>query len=63
VDYRYPVFRLDEIYLWRQEPWYGYPGYYGPYGYPYYYPYYDPFWYGHPWGYRDPFYRHPSWWW
>jgi outer membrane lipoprotein len=38
MDYRYPVVRGDEIYVWR-EPYYA--PYYGPY---YRYHYYDPWW-------------------
>ena len=58
MEYAFPVFRIRQIYLWREEPRYYYPPYYYPY--PFYYPYpygydrwgrpyyYDPFWPG-PW--------------
>jgi len=58
MDYTYPVFKIIEIYLWKERrDYYPYPGYYY---YPYPYPYwYDPWW--RPWG---PWWRHyPPYWW
>ncbi|HTG02190.1 MAG TPA: Slp family lipoprotein [Nitrospirota bacterium] len=56
MEYAFPVFKIRQIYLWREpSPMYYAPYYYYPY--PYYYPYgydrwgrpfYDPFWPG-PW--------------
>ena len=48
--YRYPVFRIGELYLWPEstpEMRYPYPGYYYPYPY---------------WPYMPYRYRHPYWW-
>ena len=58
ASYDYPVFRIEQIYLWKAEqyrpapsyyPYYG-PYYYSPYNYPYpYYPYYNyPYYYPGP---------------
>ena len=67
TGYDYPVFRIEQIYLWRGEeyqpyyyPYYGYP-YSGAYfyGYPYYphyYPYYSYPYYNYPY-YRNYYYR------
>ena len=49
IEYSYPVFAAEEIYLFKQVRYYPYPYLY-PYGYdefyypPFYYPY-NPFWY------------------
>lgn len=61
IDYLYPVFRIDELHLWRRGP--AVPTYYDPYypwpPYPYYYPY--PYLYRHPYGpfWHPSFYRWP----
>jgi outer membrane lipoprotein len=53
MEYEYPVFQAEQIYLWTTVRNYPppYPYYYDPYAtYPYYF--YDPFWYGpryYPW--------------
>ncbi len=49
IEYKYPLFEIKEIYLWREVRGYFYPP--PPYPYPpywYRYPYwwYDPWWYG-----------------
>ncbi len=58
ADYDYPVFRIEQIYLWHGEqyaPAYYYPYYYyAPYySYPYNYPYYN-----YPYYYNSPYYRY-----
>jgi outer membrane lipoprotein len=59
MEYAYPVFEIQEIYLWRERRDYYYYPFYPPYwwGYPYPYYWYDPWW--GPWG---PYWRHPYWW-
>ncbi|MDA8431490.1 MAG: Slp family lipoprotein [Nitrospiraceae bacterium] len=48
IEYRYPVFQAEQIYLWptpkRLAPYY--PFYYDPFLSPYQYYFYDPYWYG-----------------
>jgi outer membrane lipoprotein len=58
VDFKYPLFEAEELYLWREErnyrPYY-YDYYYEPFYYPYsynwYYPYWPGFYYRYPWRY------------
>lgn len=61
IEYVYPVFEIDQIYLWeeyRSDPYFWPPySYYYPYPYPYYpgYPlWYDPWWRPYPGPYRPP---------
>lgn len=57
MDYQFPLFRIEEIYLWPKEEYRApYPYWYDPY-----YPYYPPWWYDPYWRYRryDPWY--PYW--
>ncbi len=57
-DYPYPVFRIDEIHLWRPpDPPYRYPYYYHPYPHSYY----DPYW-RYPYYHRSRYYPHPWYW-
>jgi len=60
AEYIYPVFKIVQIYLWKEREYYPY---YYPYPYFYSYPYpywwYDPWW--RPWGPRWGYY--PSYWW
>lgn len=63
IDYRYPVFTIGEIYLWRAPQPYAYPTYYSP-AYPWGGPYYDPFWrpYDPFWPSYNPYWIHrPAW--
>jgi len=57
MDYRFPLFRIEEIYLWpKEEPRYA--------PYPYWPdPFYSPWWYDPYWRYRryDPWYPYPYW--
>jgi outer membrane lipoprotein len=48
MEYRYPVFQAEQIYLWRTIRRYPppYPYYYDPFFAPYPYYFYDPFWHG-----------------
>ncbi len=59
MDYTYPVFEIEQVYLWSREPRY-YPAYYyDPWFYPYPYYYWNPWWsypyYGY--YYNDYYYR------
>jgi outer membrane lipoprotein len=52
LEYMYPVFRIQQIYLWPQErSYYPEPYYYDPWFYPYPYYYWDPWW-SYPYYYR-----------
>lgn len=56
MDYRFPLFRIEEIYLWPREQIYA--------PYPYWPdPYYSPWWYDPYWRHRryDPWYPYPYW--
>ncbi len=51
LEYSYPLFEINEIYLWKQEryyyiyrPGYTYPYWYDPFYYPRPYYWYDPLW-------------------
>lgn len=52
VEYTFPIFRIVQIYLWKETEYY--PSYYY---YPYPFWWYDPWW--RPWG---PWWRYPYWW-
>lgn len=46
MEFHYPVFEAEQIYLWKEYKAYPYPyPYYDPFYYPYPYYYYSPFWY------------------
>jgi len=56
MEYRYPVFQAEQIYMWRTIRNYPppYPYYYDPFFAPYPYYFYDPYWYRpyyYPWPY------------
>ncbi len=64
MEYVYPVFHIEQIYLWQRETYY-YPGYYyDPWFYPYPYYYWYPWWgypyypYYYPGYYYGPPYQH-----
>jgi outer membrane lipoprotein len=52
MEYSYPVFEIEQIYLWDERKEYYYPVY--PYYYPYPYWWYDPWWRPYPGPYWPP---------
>lgn len=47
IEYQYPVFQAEQIYLWKTQEYLmpPYPYYYDPFFYPYRHYFFDPFWY------------------